>query len=108
MRIELRFAMIKENLCTLYKVKQLFSANFATRLPVLVLNLQRADYLYRELLKLEDIFLNVRLARERFATIWGGASRLQAHLSIMKTLLTVFNWRWDYYINLSETHYPIK
>ena len=69
---------------------------------------QRQDYLYRELLKLEAIFPNVRLARERLATIWGGASLLQAYFSIMKTLLAMTNWTWDYYLNLSETHYPLK
>lgn len=51
---------------------------------------------------------NVRLARERFATIWGGASLLQAHLTFIKELLEMTDWKWDYYINLSETDYPIK
>jgi len=64
--------------------------------------------MYRELLTLENLLPNVRLSRERYATIWGGASLLQAHLTFMKALLKMTDWKWDYYINLSETDYPIK
>ena len=69
---------------------------------------QRQSYLYRELLKLEEILPNVRLARERMATIWGGASLLKAHFTFIKALLGMTDWSWDYYINLSESDYPIK
>ena len=69
---------------------------------------QRQSYLFRELLKLENILPNVRLARERFATIWGGASLLKAHFEFLKSLLAMTDWKWDFYINLSESDYPIK
>lgn len=64
--------------------------------------------MYRELLSLENRLSNVRLSKERFSTIWGGASLLQAHLSFMAQLLEMTDWHWDYYINLSESDYPIK
>ncbi|XP_076074233.1 xylosyltransferase 1-like [Mytilus galloprovincialis] len=68
----------------------------------------RQQYLYDELLPLESMLPNVRLTRNRFATIWGGASLLQAHLAFIKELLEMTDWTWDYYINLSESDYPIK
>ncbi|XP_062613310.1 LOW QUALITY PROTEIN: xylosyltransferase oxt-like [Saccostrea cucullata] len=67
----------------------------------------RQEYLYRELLPLEDVLPNVHLVRKRFATIWGGANLLDAHLHIMKEALNSYK-KWDYYVNLSESDYPIK
>ncbi|KAK6165186.1 hypothetical protein SNE40_023628 [Patella caerulea] len=69
---------------------------------------KREEYLFRELLPLEKRLHNVRLTRQRFSTIWGGASLLQAHLTFMKEVLGIREWKWDYYINLSESDYPIK
>nr|CAD7592662.1 unnamed protein product [Timema genevievae] len=65
------------------------------------------DYLYRELLLLEKTLPNVRLARQRFATIWGGSSLLQMLLASMGELLNL-GWSWDFIINLSESDFPIK
>ena len=70
--------------------------------------LQRQEYMYNELISLESLLPNVRLTKNRFATIWGGASLLQAHLTFIKELLGMTDWIWDYYINLSESDYPIK
>ncbi|KAJ9592775.1 hypothetical protein L9F63_015553 [Diploptera punctata] len=67
----------------------------------------RQDYLFRELLVLERTLPNIRLARRRFATIWGGASLLQMLLSSMKELLDS-GWEWDFIINLSESDFPVK
>ncbi|KAK5642064.1 hypothetical protein RI129_008231 [Pyrocoelia pectoralis] len=67
----------------------------------------RQDYLFRELLRLEKQFSNIRLTRKRFCTIWGGASLLQMLLSSMRELLSS-DWRWDFVINLSESDYPVK
>jgi protein xylosyltransferase len=72
------------------------------------LDLQREDYLFRELLHLEQRFPNVRLTRRRFATIWGGASLLEMLLSCMSELLEMPGWRWDFVLNLSESDYPVK
>lgn len=69
---------------------------------------QRQEFMYRELLPLESQFSNIRLVRDRWATIWGGASLLQAHLQFIKELLAMKEWKWDYYLNLSESDYPIK
>uniref|UniRef100_A0A2C9MAE7 protein xylosyltransferase n=1 Tax=Biomphalaria glabrata TaxID=6526 RepID=A0A2C9MAE7_BIOGL len=70
---------------------------------------KRQEYLFRELRPLEDRFTNVHLTRQRFSTIWGGASLLQAHLSFLTELFEdKKNWTWDYYINLSESDYPVK
>ena len=73
-----------------------------------LLFLQRQEFMFRELLPLEQRLDNVMLTRKRFATIWGGASLLQAHLCFLKELLEKSEWQWDYYINLSESDYPIK
>ncbi|ESO83913.1 hypothetical protein LOTGIDRAFT_108419, partial [Lottia gigantea] len=69
---------------------------------------KREEYLFRELLPLESRLSNIKLARTRFSTIWGGASLLRAHLQFMSELLAISSWKWDYYINLSESDYPIK
>ena len=43
------------------------------------------------------------------ATIWGGASLLQMLLKAIRDLEYVLtDWNWDYFINLSESDYPIK
>ncbi|XP_030570875.1 xylosyltransferase oxt [Drosophila novamexicana] len=67
----------------------------------------RQDYLYRKLLELEPKFPNIRLARKRFSTIWGGASLLTMLLQCMQDLLQS-NWEWDFVINLSESDFPVK
>lgn len=63
--------------------------------------------MYRSLLHLETDFPNIKLARNRFSTIWGGASLLKMLLSSMETLLNS-TWTWDFVINLSESDFPIK
>ncbi|XP_053673319.1 xylosyltransferase oxt [Anopheles nili] len=68
----------------------------------------RQEYLYRELLKLEPKFPNIRLARKRFSSIWGGASLLQMLLSSMEYLLYESGWKWDFVLNLSESDFPLK
>lgn len=67
----------------------------------------RQDYLYRELLNLEASFPNIRLARRRFSTIWGGASLLTMLLQCMRDLFAS-DWQWDFVINLSESDFPVK
>uniref|UniRef100_A0A0P6K152 protein xylosyltransferase n=1 Tax=Aedes aegypti TaxID=7159 RepID=A0A0P6K152_AEDAE len=69
----------------------------------------RQEYLYRELLKLEQHFPNIRLSRNRWSTIWGGASLLQMLLGSMEYLLKETpSWRWDFVLNLSESDFPVK
>lgn len=68
----------------------------------------RQDYMYRELLKLEAMTTNIRLARQRYSTIWGGASLLKMLLTSMIDLLSMTNWQWDFVINLSESDFLIK
>lgn len=63
--------------------------------------------MYRELLSLESKFSNIRLARQRFSTIWGGASLLKMLMAAIKDLLQL-QWDWDYIINLSESDFPVK
>jgi protein xylosyltransferase len=74
------------------------------------MNIQRQDYLFRELMRLEPQFENIRLTRNRYATIWGGASLLTVLMNGMQDLLTMDGWssEWDYIINLSESDFPIK
>ena len=67
----------------------------------------RQDYMFRELLELEK-FPNIRLVRDRLATIWGGASLLQMLVHCMSELKKIQDWQWDYVLNLSESDYPVK
>lgn len=67
----------------------------------------RQDYLFRKLLALQKQFSNIKLARKRFSTIWGGASLLTMLLTSMKDFIN-FGWQWDFVINLSESDFPIK
>lgn len=69
--------------------------------------LQRQDYLHRKLLALEKQFPNIKLAKTRYSTIWGGASLLKMLLASMKDFMSL-GWQWDFVINLSESDFPIK
>lgn len=57
---------------------------------------------------LESISKNILLSRERYSTIWGGASLLQMLVTSMNTLINNKEWAWDFIINLSESDFPIK
>lgn len=67
---------------------------------------QRQDYLQRKLSILEEL-PNVKLAPNRFSTIWGGASLLTMLLAAMRDF-SKLDWQWDFVINLSESDFPIK
>lgn len=69
---------------------------------------ERQEYLYTQLLPLEQRASNIRLARRRFSTIWGGASLLTMLLASMDDLRRIADWRWDFVINLSESDFPVK
>ena len=70
--------------------------------------LQRSDYLRREVLKMIRNFPNAAVAPWSMATIWGGASLLKMLLKCMEDLMSKKEWNWDFFINLSESDYPIK
>lgn len=63
--------------------------------------------MFRALSKLEGRLQNVHLARDRLATIWGGSSLLEMLLRGMASLLRDHQG-WDYFVNLSETDFPVK
>lgn len=77
-------------------------------LKLSLLTQQRQDYLYGEMLKLEQQFDNIQVSRYRLSTIWGGASLLTILLHCMEQVLLIKSWKWDFVINLSESDYPIK
>lgn len=67
----------------------------------------RQKYMYREMKHLEAQFGNgkIKVAEQRWATIWGGASLLKMLLGCMKDM----TWKeWDFVINLSESDYILK
>ena len=64
--------------------------------------------MYQELLALEAILPNLRLAKERITVGWSGFTQMQAAYSMIKALVDMKDWAWDYFINLSECAYPIK
>ena len=68
----------------------------------------RQDYMFREMQRLAQKYPNVRLTKNRFATIWGGASLLQMLISSFDELLAMKDWKWDFVMNLSESDYPVK
>lgn len=74
---------------------------------LLFYSFQRQDYLFRELLPLEARYSNIKLSRERYSTIWGGASLLTMLATSMEYLFNT-NWSWDFVINLSESDFPVK
>ena len=64
--------------------------------------------MYREMAAIASRFPNVRLASRRLSTIWGGASLLTMLLNCMQELLSFTDWRWDFFLNLSESDFPVK
>lgn len=74
--------------------------------------LQRQDYLYREMLEVENACRakNIKVAKGaglRHASIWGGASLLTTLLSSAQQMLE-HPHQWDFLVNLSESDFPIK
>lgn len=55
-----------------------------------------------------ESYPNIKLTRNRFATIWGGASLLEMLRSCMFELLNMKNWDWEFVLNLSESDFPVK
>ncbi|XP_031573565.1 xylosyltransferase 1-like [Actinia tenebrosa] len=68
----------------------------------------RSDYLRREVANLIKDFPNTALAPWSMSTIWGGATLLQMLLRCMEDLIKKKNWKWDFFINISGSDYPIK
>ena len=50
----------------------------------------------------------MRLVSHRETPIWGGASVLSMHLGSMRDLLSMPDWDWDFFLNLSESDLPVK
>ena len=70
---------------------------------------KRHEFMYRELEKLANMLPNLRMVKRRFSTIWGEASRLMMWFSAIQELLEMKDWPdWDFILNLSESHYPVK
>ncbi|XP_065580281.1 xylosyltransferase oxt-like isoform X1 [Artemia franciscana] len=65
----------------------------------------RQDYLFREMLKLEGKLPNLKVARKRLSTIWGGASLLKM---LLRSFAEALNFEWDFILNLSESDFPVK
>ena len=86
-------------------VKQLYSPHHY----ILVHVDSRKQFLYEEVERLSERLPNLRLVRQRYSTIWGGASLLTMLLSAIKELLEMEDWTdWDFVLNLSESDYPVK
>ncbi|XP_068606122.1 xylosyltransferase 2 isoform X2 [Brachionichthys hirsutus] len=69
---------------------------------------ERFSYLHREVLQIVQQYPNVKVTPWRMVTIWGGASLLKAYLRSMQDLLSMPDWEWDFFINLSGTDFPIR
>lgn len=70
--------------------------------------LQRSGYMHREVLQIAQQYPNIRATPWRMVTIWGGASLLKAYLHSMRDLLSMLDWKWDFFINLSATDFPTR
>jgi protein xylosyltransferase len=54
---------------------------------------------------------NIDIAKWSMRSFWGGSSLLKVHFGLMRDLLELKSnnvWNWDYFINLSESDFPIK
>uniref|UniRef100_A0A3P8T5M2 Xylosyltransferase 2 n=1 Tax=Amphiprion percula TaxID=161767 RepID=A0A3P8T5M2_AMPPE len=69
---------------------------------------KRSGYMHREVLQIAQQFPNIRATPWRMVTIWGGASLLKAYLRSMQDLLSMLDWKWDFFINLSATDFPTR
>lgn len=69
---------------------------------------QRSSYLHREVLLVAQQYPNIRVTPWGMVTIWGGASLLKAYLRSMQDLLSMLDWNWDFFINLSATDFPTR
>ncbi|KAM4635806.1 xylosyltransferase 2 [Polymixia lowei] len=69
---------------------------------------KRSGYMHREVLQIAQQYPNVRATPWRMVTIWGGASLLKAYLHSMQDLLSMMDWKWDFFINLSGTDFPTR
>lgn len=64
--------------------------------------------MYQEVTQFAAQFENCAVAPWRMATIWGGASLLKMLLRMMKDALEIKQWKWDFFINLSASDYPVQ
>ncbi|XP_065557258.1 xylosyltransferase oxt-like isoform X2 [Artemia franciscana] len=89
------------------QIKQMLQALYSPKHYYLLHVDLRQDYLYNELKKLEDMFPNVRLQKHRIKGIWGAPSLYQLLRHGLKELL---EWApdWDFFINLSESCFPLQ
>ncbi|XP_035262505.1 xylosyltransferase 2 [Anguilla anguilla] len=69
---------------------------------------KRSNYLHREVEQMAKLYPNVRTTPWRMVTIWGGASLLKTYLRSMQDLLSMLDWKWDFFINLSATDFPTR
>ncbi|XP_051905109.1 xylosyltransferase 2 [Hippocampus zosterae] len=69
---------------------------------------KRSGYMHREVLQIAQQYPNIRATPWRMVTIWGGASLLKAYLRSMTDLLSMRDWKWDFFINLSGTDFPTR
>ncbi|XP_054155244.1 xylosyltransferase oxt-like [Oppia nitens] len=68
----------------------------------------RQEYLFREMVYLEEKLSNIRVSRIRLSTIWGGASLLQMIIKSISQILNIWSNSWHFIINLSESDFPLK
>ncbi|KAM7539429.1 hypothetical protein Aperf_G00000054815 [Anoplocephala perfoliata] len=69
----------------------------------------KSEYLYSRCRKLAELFPNnVYVTPNRQNPIWGAPSLLDLLLTILQDLFLNFPyWKWDFFINLSETDLPV-
>ena len=78
-------------------------------LLLLIFFLQRSEYLYREIERTFTDYPNVFIPKWQMTTIWGGSSLLQMLLRSLEDIeYKLSHWKWDFFINLSESDYPLK
>ncbi|XP_018611749.1 xylosyltransferase 2-like [Scleropages formosus] len=69
---------------------------------------KRSNYLHHEVEEIARQYNNVRVTPWRMVTIWGGASLLKTYLRSMQDLLSMLDWKWEFFINLSATDFPTR
>ncbi|KAL4657895.1 xylosyltransferase 2-like [Arapaima gigas] len=67
---------------------------------------KRSNYLHHEVEEISRQYSNIRVTPWRMVTIWGGVSLLKTYLHSMQDLISMLDWKWDFFINLSATDFP--
>uniref|UniRef100_A0A0N5A8E3 protein xylosyltransferase n=1 Tax=Syphacia muris TaxID=451379 RepID=A0A0N5A8E3_9BILA len=95
------------------QILRLLRVIFSSKHQYLVHVDRRQQYLFKEMLAVEEKlrslgFRNFYVLRNRYATIWGASNLLAMVLDSIKVAFDSLGWKeWDFFLNLSESDFPV-